>query len=72
MKTKGFKGRDFIAETDFTPQEIKTIIEVAEELKKQFESVQDGDLVADHQAFRNEPQNLGACRRVGVESRAWI
>ena len=36
MKTTGFKGRDFIAETDFTPQEIKTIIEVAEELKKQF------------------------------------
>jgi ornithine carbamoyltransferase len=35
MKTTGFKGRDFIAETDFTPQEIKTIIEVAEELKKQ-------------------------------------
>jgi N-acetylornithine carbamoyltransferase len=35
MKTTGFKGRDFLAETDFTPQEIKTILTVAEELKKQ-------------------------------------
>ena len=30
MKTTGFAGRDFLAETDFTPQEIKTILEVAE------------------------------------------
>ena len=35
MKTTGFKGRDFLAETDFTPQEIKTILKVAEELKLQ-------------------------------------
>jgi len=35
MNTTGFKGRDFLAETDFTPQEIRTILEVAEELKKQ-------------------------------------
>ena len=35
MKTTGFKGRDFLAETDFTPQEIKTILAVAEELKLQ-------------------------------------
>jgi N-acetylornithine carbamoyltransferase len=35
MKTTGFKGRDFLAETDFTPQEILTILEVAEELKRQ-------------------------------------
>ena len=35
MKTSGFKGRDFLKETDFTPQEIKRILEVAEELKLQ-------------------------------------
>jgi len=35
MKTFGFKGRDFLAETDFTPKEIKRILEVAEELKLQ-------------------------------------
>lgn len=35
MKTTGFKGRDFLAETDFTPREIKTILKVAEELKQQ-------------------------------------
>jgi len=35
MKTTGFKGRDFLSETDFTPQEISTILEVAEELKMQ-------------------------------------
>jgi N-acetylornithine carbamoyltransferase len=35
MKTTGFKGRDFLAESDFTPQEIKSILTVAEELKKQ-------------------------------------
>ena len=35
MKTTGFKGRDFLAETDYTPQEIKSILKVAEELKTQ-------------------------------------
>ncbi len=35
MNTTGFKGRDFLAETDFTPAEIKTVLQVAEELKKQ-------------------------------------
>lgn len=35
MKTTGFAGRDFLAETDYTPQEISTILEVAEELKRQ-------------------------------------
>lgn len=35
MKTKGFKGRDFITETDYSPQEIRRILEVAEELKLQ-------------------------------------
>ncbi len=35
MKTSGFKGRDFLSETDFTPDEIKRILEVAEELKLQ-------------------------------------
>jgi ornithine carbamoyltransferase len=35
MNTTGFKGRDFLAETDFTPAEIKTILQVAEELKQQ-------------------------------------
>lgn len=35
MKTTGFKGRNFLAETDFTPQEIKTILQVAEDLKQQ-------------------------------------
>jgi N-acetylornithine carbamoyltransferase len=35
MKTTGFKGRDFLAETDFTPQEIKTILAISEELKLQ-------------------------------------
>jgi N-acetylornithine carbamoyltransferase len=33
METSGFKGRDFLAETDFTPQEIRSILNVAEELK---------------------------------------
>lgn len=36
MKTSGFAGKDFLAETDFTPQEIKTVLEVAEELKRQY------------------------------------
>lgn len=35
MKTSGFKGRDFLSETDFTPDEIKRILEAAEELKLQ-------------------------------------
>ena len=35
MKTQGFKGRDFLAETDYSPQEIKRILEVAEALKLQ-------------------------------------
>ena len=35
MKTSGFKGRDFLKETDFTPQEIRTVLEVAGELKRQ-------------------------------------
>ena len=35
MKTFGFTGRDFLAETDFSPQEIKRILDVAEELKLQ-------------------------------------
>lgn len=37
MNTTGFKGRDFLAETDFTPVELKKILEVAEELKLQNE-----------------------------------
>lgn len=35
MNTTGFRGRDFIAETDWTPEDIKTILEVALDLKKQ-------------------------------------
>lgn len=35
MKTTGFKGRDFLAETDYTREEIETILEVAQELKRQ-------------------------------------
>jgi ornithine carbamoyltransferase len=35
MNTTGFKGRDFLAETDYTPAEIRRILEVAEELKMQ-------------------------------------
>ncbi len=35
MKTTGFKGRDFLKETDFSAQEILTVLEVAEELKRQ-------------------------------------
>jgi N-acetylornithine carbamoyltransferase len=33
MKTTGFKGRDFLAETDFTQDEIQTILSVAADLK---------------------------------------
>jgi N-acetylornithine carbamoyltransferase len=36
METSDFKGRDFLAETDFTPQEIKRILEVAGKLKHQY------------------------------------
>lgn len=34
MKTTGLRGRDFLAETDFTREEIETIISVAEDLKR--------------------------------------
>lgn len=34
MKTKGLRGRDFLAETDFTREEIETVISVAEDLKR--------------------------------------
>jgi ornithine carbamoyltransferase len=34
MKTTSFKGRDFLAETDFTREEIETILSVAESLKR--------------------------------------
>lgn len=34
MKTTTFKGRDFLAETDFTREEIETILDVALELKR--------------------------------------
>jgi ornithine carbamoyltransferase len=34
MKTVGFKGRDFLAETDFSREEIETILEVAADLKR--------------------------------------
>ncbi len=33
MKTHALKGRDFLAETDFTREEIETVLDVAEELK---------------------------------------
>jgi ornithine carbamoyltransferase len=33
METNIFKGRDFIAETDFTPDEIRSILNKAEEIK---------------------------------------
>ena len=35
MKTKGFRGRDFLRETDFTREEIETILQVAEDLKRE-------------------------------------
>ena len=35
MKTKGFKGRDFLAETDFTREEIETILDAAQDLKRE-------------------------------------
>ena len=34
MKTTSLKGRDFLAETDFTREEIETILSVAESLKR--------------------------------------
>ena len=34
MKTHAWKGRDFLAETDFTREEIETVLEVAQELKR--------------------------------------
>jgi N-acetylornithine carbamoyltransferase len=36
MKTKPWKGRDFLAETDFTREEIETVLDVAAELKRDF------------------------------------
>ena len=35
MKTKNLRGRDFLTETNFTRQDIESILEVAEELKRQ-------------------------------------
>lgn len=35
MNTTSFKGRDYLAETDFTREEIETIIDVAFELKRE-------------------------------------
>ncbi len=35
MKAKGFKGRNFIKETDYSPGEIRRILEIAGELKLQ-------------------------------------
>lgn len=34
MQTTTFKGRDFLAETDFTREEIETVLSVAEDLKR--------------------------------------
>jgi ornithine carbamoyltransferase len=34
MKPKGLRGRDYLAETDFTREEIETILDVASELKR--------------------------------------
>ncbi len=34
MKTRSLRGRDFLAETDFTREEIETILQVAEDLKR--------------------------------------
>ncbi len=34
MKTKSMRGKDFLAETDFTREEIETILSVAEDLKR--------------------------------------
>ncbi|NMB89691.1 MAG: ornithine carbamoyltransferase [Chloroflexi bacterium] len=34
MKTTTFKGRDFLSETDFTKEEIETVLDVATELKR--------------------------------------
>ncbi|HVN54565.1 MAG TPA: ornithine carbamoyltransferase, partial [Anaerolineaceae bacterium] len=36
MTTNHWKGRDFLAETDFTREEIETVLEVAVDLKKDF------------------------------------
>ncbi len=35
MQTRSFKGRDFLAETDFTREEIDTVLSVAEDLKRE-------------------------------------
>jgi ornithine carbamoyltransferase len=34
MKTKSMRGKDFLAETDFTREEIETILSVAEDMKR--------------------------------------
>ena len=34
MKTTSFRGRDFLRETDFSREEIETILSVAEDLKR--------------------------------------
>src|SRR5512147_1261734 len=36
MTTNHWKGRDFLAETDFTREEIETVLDVAVDLKKDF------------------------------------
>jgi N-acetylornithine carbamoyltransferase len=36
MQTKTFRGRDFLAETDYTREEIETILQVAETLKQEY------------------------------------
>lgn len=38
MDTQNFKGRDFLAETDFTRQEIEAILDVAECYKREYKS----------------------------------
>jgi len=35
MQTRSFKGKDFLAETDFTKEEIETVLSVAEDLKRE-------------------------------------
>jgi len=33
MKTTSFRGRDFLAETDFSREEIEQVLELAQDLK---------------------------------------
>ncbi|MFC2026014.1 ornithine carbamoyltransferase [Chloroflexota bacterium] len=35
MKTESFRGKDYLAETDFTPEEVVSILQVAERLKEE-------------------------------------